>query len=575
MGSLGTRLPCGRKQLRCYSRVLVTVVFCAFALVGLFNVHNTPSKDDDDAIRRQGQRKLLWTRFDEAANDPQWEYETEQDDVQLTKSTQKTNRNLTATPTHGRPRINTTIAPTESPCQPSSINDFPPDLFSSTSRRRGAVLIHLAVSMYLFVALAILCDDYFVPSLQRMSDSLGLQDDVAGATLLAIGGSAPELFTSVIGVFITRGDIGIGTILGSAVFNVLFVIGLCGVVAGKVLDISWFPITRDAGSYGISVLVLTLILYDSKVTWAEALVLVLIYPAYIVLMYISPKLERVLYRYIGDTASMKRRFPVADIPLTTEVVRIKSVDRQADQTNGEYRSVTMEDEGTMLDDDDDDDDDSEMPSSDDNNHLVTTSPVWSIPESCCGKIQWLLLLPINLLFKFSIPATSSDCCRRSIIITFTLSIVWIGLLTYVLIWMVTIIGDTVYVPDAVMGLTLVAFGSSVPDTFGSIIVAKQGLGDMAVAHSFGSNVFDILLCLGLPWTVMTLIYDPDSVIEIKSSGLFFSCFVLFGLLLLTYALFYIRKFVLDKLLGYLLLLIYGVFLVCAVALEVIHLKPSC
>lgn len=38
----------------------------------------------------------------------------------------------------------------------------------------------------------------------------------------------------IIGVFITEGDIGIGNILGSAVFNVLFVIGLCGVGAGTV-----------------------------------------------------------------------------------------------------------------------------------------------------------------------------------------------------------------------------------------------------------------------------------------------------------------------------------------------------
>ena len=38
----------------------------------------------------------------------------------------------------------------------------------------------------------------------------------------------------IIGVFITEGDIGIGTILGSAVFNVLFVVGACGVGAGTV-----------------------------------------------------------------------------------------------------------------------------------------------------------------------------------------------------------------------------------------------------------------------------------------------------------------------------------------------------
>lgn len=37
-----------------------------------------------------------------------------------------------------------------------------------------------------------------------------------------------------LGVFITKGDVGVGTIVGSAVFNVLVIIGLCGIFAGQV-----------------------------------------------------------------------------------------------------------------------------------------------------------------------------------------------------------------------------------------------------------------------------------------------------------------------------------------------------
>jgi len=42
------------------------------------------------------------------------------------------------------------------------------------------------------------------------------QDDVAGATFMAAGGSAPELFTSIIGVFISKDNVGIGTIVGKS-----------------------------------------------------------------------------------------------------------------------------------------------------------------------------------------------------------------------------------------------------------------------------------------------------------------------------------------------------------------------
>ena len=53
---------------------------------------------------------------------------------------------------------------------------------------------------------------------------------------MAAGGSAPELFTSLIGTFVAQSNVGIGTIVGSAVFNILFVLGACGFMTGAVLE---------------------------------------------------------------------------------------------------------------------------------------------------------------------------------------------------------------------------------------------------------------------------------------------------------------------------------------------------
>ena len=45
----------------------------------------------------------------------------------------------------------------------------------------------------------------------------------------------------------------------------------------------------------------------------------------------------------------------------------------------------------------------------------------------------------------------------------------------------------------VMGLTFLAAGTSVPDLITSVLVAKQGKGDMAVSSSVGSNIFDVTI----------------------------------------------------------------------------------
>lgn len=76
----------------------------------------------------------------------------------------------------------------------------------------------------------------------NLPQALNMSNDVAGATFMAAATSAPELFVNVIGTFITEGDIGVGTIVGSAVFNILAVAACCGIGAGMVSQIqslSW------------------------------------------------------------------------------------------------------------------------------------------------------------------------------------------------------------------------------------------------------------------------------------------------------------------------------------------------
>lgn len=70
-----------------------------------------------------------------------------------------------------------------------------------------------------------------------------------------------------------------------------------------------------------------------------------------------------------------------------------------------------------------------------------------------------------------------------------------------LFYLYDLTGDTANIPDSIMGLTFLAAGTSVPEAVSSVIVTKQGHGAMGISNSIGSNTFDILLCLGLPWFI--------------------------------------------------------------------------
>ncbi|KAL3288164.1 hypothetical protein HHI36_002615 [Cryptolaemus montrouzieri] len=175
---------------------------------------------------------------------------------------------------------------------------FPPDLFTDEQRKKGAIIFHIIGVIYMFVALAIVCDEFFVPALDVIIEKLGIQDDVAGATFMAAGGSAPELFTSVIGVFVSFDDVGIGTIVGSAVFNILFVIGMCAIFSKTVLTLTWWPLFRDCFFYSVSLITLIIFFKDNYIQWYEALVLFSFYILYVSFMKWNQPMERLVKRII-------------------------------------------------------------------------------------------------------------------------------------------------------------------------------------------------------------------------------------------------------------------------------------
>ncbi|XP_050067126.1 sodium/potassium/calcium exchanger 4 [Anopheles maculipalpis] len=589
-------------------------------------------------------------------------------------------------------------------CTQPAIDDFPRDLFTEEQRQNGAVVLHAIASLYLFVALAVVCDKYFVPAVEKICQALNMSNDVAGATFMAAATSAPELFVNVIGTFITEGDIGVGTIVGSAVFNILAVAACCGIGAGMVVPLDWWPLTRDCLAYGITVAILICIIHDERVEWYEALILVLLYIVYIAVMYYDKSfqkcarggLKHARKRRSHDTSSslksessrtqeaIEARTPLrighfqqngnlknvahidapaaeltssatADIGVDVEM-QIKpfaSIDLRAPgaamatatmdlEAKKSSASTSIDPSSAVAEGEPGDESVPERPPpppspatppvqepdkgsgvdlkettlkewSGENGH-GTTGPVaeavvraleggtsasagadgtgdganaegesapeededefkllkYPLGKSAFRQFSWIITWPIHLLFMFTIPNCEKPRFRNWFPLTFIMCIVWIGSLSYVVAWMITIIGDTLKIPDSVMGITFLAAGTSVPEAVSSVIVAKQGHGSMGISNSIGSNTFDILLCLGLPWFIKAAfspIEPGHHWVGINSAGLEYSAISLLSTLLMLYIAFSLNKFKLDRRVGNACLIMYAVFLILASLIE--------
>ena len=104
-------------------------------------------------------------------------------------------------------------------------------------------------------------------------------------------------------------------------------------------------------------------------------------------------------------------------------------------------------------------------------------------DSAPTLLKHALLCPLVFMLWLTVPDV-----RKWYWLAFAVSIGWIGVFSYFMVAWAEGIGATIGVPDAVMGLTVLAAGTSVPDLLSSIVVAKKGLGDAAVSSSIGSNI---------------------------------------------------------------------------------------
>ncbi|KAK7929337.1 hypothetical protein WMY93_005732 [Mugilogobius chulae] len=520
--------------------------------------------------------------------------------------------------------------------------DYPTDYFSVEERRQGYVVLHMFGMLYMFIALAIVCDEFFVPALTVITEKLEISDDVAGATFMAAGGSAPELFTSVIGVFVSHSNVGIGTIVGSAVFNILFVIGMCALFSKEVLNLTWWPLFRDVSFYIVGLLMLIYFFLDNQITVWESVGLLSCYTSYVTFMKFNAKVELFIKTTIGSNQvdklesapklesdlllsdvvfsyntqvpppnenenklmakpRLQREGSCASLhnslmrnsifqlmihtldPLSgegqfkekasilhkmakhkckEETINANGVGEQkkaknipnntnvAVEVTPPMNGVAGGNEGP----DDEEEEDEDQP----------LSLAW--PDTTRKRITYLIVLPIVLPLWITLPDVRRETSARFFPVTFLGSICWIAFFSYLMVWWAHQVGETFWITEEIMGLTILAAGTSIPDLITSVIVARKGLGDMAVSSSVGSNIFDITVGLPFPWLLYNILNDFKPV-EVSSNGLFCAIVLLFLMLLFVIISIGACKWRMSKFLGFLMFLLYFVFLVVSVMLE--------
>lgn len=249
------------------------------------------------------------------------------------------------------------------------------------------------------LALLVAGGELLVRGASKLALALGISPLVVGLTVVAFGTSSPELAVSIQAVAAGNVDIALGNVVGSNIFNVLFILGLSALIVPLVVDAQMIR-QEVPVMIGVSLLLLAMA-RDGGITRAEGLVLVALLLAYTALLVWQSRRE-------------------------TQATR----DEYA--AEGHVASATSGRGGLAL--------------------------------------QVVLIVAGLVLLVFG---------------------------SRLLVQAATTIARSFGVSELVIGLTIVAAGTSLPEVAASVTAAIRGQRDIAVGNVIGSNTFNILGVLGL------------------------------------------------------------------------------
>jgi cation:H+ antiporter len=243
--------------------------------------------------------------------------------------------------------------------------------------------------------------ELLVRGASRLALAFGISPLVVGLTVVAFGTSAPEAAVSVKAAFANQPDLVVGNCLGSTMFNVLFILGLCALVAPLV--VSQQLVRLDVPIMIAAHVVFLLMALDGSIGWWDGLLLLAGLGAYV-------------------------------------VFGVRKSQKESPAVQQEYKEAFQAPPRTAL------------------NILIQLALVAGGIACCVLGARWLLEGSIAL-------------ARMS------------------------------GVSELVIGLTIIAAGTSLPELATSIVATYRGQRDIAIGNVVGSNIFNILGIIGLAGVV--------------------------------------------------------------------------
>ena len=408
---------------------------------------------------------------------------------------------------------------------------------STTGSQLWSILFLISQATVISIVIWQACDP-FADAAQWIGTTLRLPGSVRGATLDAIASSMPELFSGIFFVVLaisasdgakdelasaTGEGYGatVATCAGSAIYNMILIPAICALVIAKyrpehpTIDVEDKVISRDGLWFVCCEVLLLFFLFQPAMHWWMGLALLGAYLLYLIVLYRDAKVYQKRYAFIKQ-----------------QLGEGNSNEEIVEQGNSNKMKLSRDLIQKLRSGETDDDED---------------------PPESAGVLFGFFDVPLSF---------------KSAWIVIGISTIIAAIACYWLVEVTHSTAHTLNVPLFFVAVILAAAASSVPDTFLSVGAAMRGDDDGAVSNAFGSNIFDLCVCLSIPllvgsylngWEPIMLTQDGEPMVGLSGLRILLCALTIVTLLIMWHN----RQLTKKK--AYVLIGLYGVFVAYAVA----------
>ena len=282
--------------------------------------------------------------------------------------------------------------------------------------------------------------DWLTDGAVNIATRFGVSQMVIGLTIVAMGTSMPEFCVSMVSALKGTPDLAVGNVVGSNTLNTLLIVGCSALVAPIMVKRS--SVKRDIPFAVVASLLMLLFCLDGAIGRVDAAVL---FAGFCLFMFVTLKYAKTTEEHAATVAT-------SGAAMATAAVASTSVsEAPTSQTSAPEASTSQ-------------------PSSSEASSSETSAQEAS-QASGTSMLKAVVMLVVGLLCLI---AGSNMFVDNA-----------------------SFVASSLGVSDAVIGLTIVAGGTSMPELATSMVSAKKGNSDIAIGNVIGSNVFNILMIIGI------------------------------------------------------------------------------